>query len=150
MGVIDLNARVRALEENAGNSQEIDQIEADLTALEETVDGLIEDVSDKLTLNPNLTFADGYPVVIITKIGDYCFCQILGSVSSGASAAGVDYPVGTLDEAIRPSTAVSAFTIGELTSARSSFIGTDGVVKTQGGNWFSFEAFWKIATPTTP
>jgi hypothetical protein len=53
MGVIDLNARVKALEENSGNSAEIDQIEAAVTALEETVNGdgdtdlgLVGDVAD--------------------------------------------------------------------------------------------------------
>lgn len=40
MGVIDLDARVKKLEQNAGNGQEIDQIEAALTTLEETVEGI--------------------------------------------------------------------------------------------------------------
>lgn len=53
MGVIDLDARVRKLEQGGGGGAEIDQIEAALTALEEQINGdgetdlgLAGDVSD--------------------------------------------------------------------------------------------------------
>ena len=69
MGVIDLDARVKKLEQ-ADTSSEIDQIEADLTALENAVGDLIEDVSDKITFNTELDFAEGFPKISIMRIGN--------------------------------------------------------------------------------
>lgn len=146
MGVIDLNARVTALEKNSGNSQEIDQIEADLTALEETVGGLIEDVTAKFTPNAGITFAADNPKVSIVKIGNICFMEIKATMSAGYAAAGSNTTIGTLDTSIRPANSVSVFCLGESSAARQGSVNTDGTVISNGGNWFSMEAFWKIAT----
>ena len=171
MGVIDLDARVKKLESGESGGVDptvIDQLEAAVTALEETVNGdgetdlglvgdvaalsstvgdLIEDVSDKFTPNDALTFADGDPEVYIVRIGNMCFLHIKASITTGASAVGSETVLGTLDESIRPEYSTSGFCIGEVTSIRSGFISTLGVVQESGGNWCRLEAFWKIATP---
>ena len=146
MGVIDLDARVKKLEQGGGGA-EIDQIEADLTALENTVDGLIEDVSDKITLNSELTFATDDPEISLVRVGKICFLTMKGSITVGASTIGSDTILGTLDESIRPAINTAGFCIGESNSARNCFVGTDGNVKELGGGWFRLQVFWEIATP---
>ncbi len=146
MGVIDLDARVKKLEQGGSGGAEIDQIEADLTALENTVGDLIEDVSDKITFNTDLGFAEGFPKISITRIGNMCFLQCAVDIGSGASQEGSDTVIGTLDESIRPLNKSIGDGTGESGSPRSCFIETDGTVKEDGGDWAMFSAFWKIAT----
>ena len=146
MGVIDLDARVKKLEQGSSGSAEIDQIEADLTALENTVGGLIEDVSDKITLNESVTFAEGYPIISITRIGSMCFMTCTASFSEGASGIGSDTLIGTLDTGIRPSDNVWVVGGAASSGIQICSVGTNGTVQTRGGDWCRFEAFWKIAT----
>lgn len=145
MGVIDLDARVKKLEQ-ADTSSEIDQIEADLTALENAVGDLIEDVSDKITFNTELDFAEGFPKISIMRIGNMCFLQCIVDISTGASQEGSDTVIGTLDESIRPLNRSIGGGTGESGSARSCVIDLNGDVLEDGGDWAMFSAFWKIAT----
>lgn len=146
MGVIDLNARVTALEKNGAGGAELDQIEADLTALEETVGGLIEDVSDKFTPNASVTFAADYPKVSIVKIGNLCFMELEATMTAGYETAGTNTTLGTLDTSIRPANIVSVFSLGASATARQGRVNTDGTIQANGGDWNRMEAFWKIAT----
>lgn len=146
MGVIDLYARVKKLEQGGAGGAEIDQIEADLTALENTVGDLVEDVSDKITLNESVTFADGYPIISITRIGSMCFMTCTASFTAGASAIGSDTLIGTLDESIRPVDNVWVTGGAASSGIQISYVAANGTVQTKGGDWCRFEAFWPIAT----
>lgn len=154
MGVIDLDARVKKLEQGGGGGAEIDQIEADLTALGNTVADLEiavdnlsgMDVSDMITFNADLDFAEGFPKISITRIGNMCFLQCAVDISTGASQEGSDTVIGTLDESIRPLNRSIGGGTGESGTARSCVIDTDGTVLEDGGDWAQFSAFWKIAT----
>lgn len=174
MGVIDLDARVKKLEEGGGGGADpgvIDQLEAAVTDLEETVNGdgdtdlglvgdmaalettvgnLIEDCSEMFTNNPLITYGSdpGDPYeLLITRIGPYAFMHMKAGIASGSSQQGSYTLLGTLSEGIRPEKQVAAFTIGQSNVICRSNIGTDGAVNCTGGNWFRMEAFWKIATP---
>lgn len=147
MGVIDLDARVKKLEADSGSSAEIDQIEADLTALENTVGDLVEDVSGKIILNSELTFATDNPEISLIRVGKMCFLTMMGTISAGASTIGSDTVLGTLDESIRPGINTAGFCVGESNSVRNCYVGTDGSVKELGGGWFRLQVFWEIATP---
>ena len=148
MGVIDLDARVKKLEQGSSGSAEIDQIEADLTALENTVRDLIEDVTDKLTWNPGLTFAAGSPTVSITRIGNLCYMVAGGTISAGSESAGTLTTLATLDSSIWPDDYAFTYGMGHSNSAYVCCVNTDGTVTSKCGDFFRFEAFWKIATPT--
>lgn len=144
MGVIDLNARVTALEKNSGNSQEIDQIEADLTALEETVGGLVTDVSNKITLKSPLT---GTLNCSATKIGNMVFATITADLDDDQVTYGTAYDLCTIDSSIAPAETSAGccfdiegkLSVVQISTARNAIV-------TKGGKWVSFYIFWKIAT----
>lgn len=145
MGVIDLDARVKKLEQGGAGGAEIDQIEADLTALENTVDGLIEDVSNKITLNTSLT---GTATVKAFRIGPMLLATATAEITAGAAAFGTQYDLFDIDTAIAPEASVSVACLGvdglQVVQASS---GSKKIV-TKGGNWVQFGILWKIATPT--
>lgn len=165
MGVIDLDARVKKLEKDGTGGAVIDQLEAAVTSLEETVNGngetdlgLVGDVaalqtdtsvvdeSAKFTVNNALTIDEASPGVSIMRVGNvvYFYCQF--SITAGASTAGTDTVLGTIDTSIRPQFNISTIALGETESVRTAFIGSNGDVKSKGGNWTRFEAFWVLPT----
>lgn len=150
MGVIDLNARVTALEKNGSNSQEIDQIEADLTALEETVGAIAEDVtSDVFTPDPDLTFTTN--TVKVFKIGNLCF--ITGTLEiSGGTASQTTIVLGSIAAGYRPAATAQMWAIGNGSVSTRFTISTGGDVtsyggtNSYGGSWNFVNGFWPIAT----
>lgn len=174
MGVIDLDARVKKLEQGGGG-EEIDQIEADLTALENTVNGNGEtdfglvgdvdaletsvgaletavgnlgskDVTDKFTLNTGITYASGSPKYAVTQIGDLCFLQFEASIQNGAGSIGQDTTLGTLDSSIRPGFEAGGHCIGSGGGTYNCRVTTGGSVVETGGSTCKLTVFWKIAT----
>lgn len=105
MGVIDLNARVTALEKNAGNSQEIDQIEADLTALEGTVEALETPEKTAVTeIATGLTISESAGGVYYEVLGKLVHVHLAaeGFTSNTRTTAF------TIPSAVRPDTAIFA------------------------------------------
>ena len=144
MGVIDLDARVKKLEQGGGGA-EIDQIEADLTALENTVGDLIEDVSEKITLNTSLT---GTATINAFRIGPMLFATCTANITAGAAAYGSQYDLFDIDDTIAPEASVSVACLGsEGLQVVQASSGSKKIV-TKGGNWVQFGILWKIATPT--
>lgn len=143
MGVIDLDARVKALEENSGNSAEIDQIESDLTALENTVSGITEDVTDKLTLNEALTF-ESTPSYVAYRVGDIVVLSFTGNITAGASAAGSVTKIMTADSTICPAFEALG-TVRTSTGMNTAGIDSSGNVNTRaGGTWQQITLTWVI------
>ena len=149
MGVIDLDARVKKLESGESGGVDptvIDQLEVAVTALEETVSSISEDLSSEFTPNSQLTFADDNPIVNMWRIENTVFLNVQASITAGASASGSDTIIGNVSSDYRPTYSVSMFALGGGGSSSQCTIGNDGDVKSTGGNWTRFTLFWKIAT----
>lgn len=165
MGVIDLDARVKKLEEGGGGGADptvIDQLEAAVTALEETVNGDGEtdlglvgdvaaletattpvDVSNLFTPNPSLTFRDSSQL-IARKIGNIVFMMCVADIASGATSGQLT-DLYTLDSSILPAFSVRFFALGPESSAKYVSISQGGVIQCNGGVWQSFAAFWFVS-----
>ena len=173
MGVIDLDARVKKLEAEQGGGAVIDQIEADLTALEEQINGdgetdlglagdvdaletavgalqtatAVTDVTNLFTLNPDKVEEDGYYLKAV-KVHNTVFVQGTASVS-GTETAGSTVTLYTIDQSIRPGDIVTAYALGVGNTPSHVRVEPEGAFKTTGGHWSRFIAFWFIGT-TTP
>ena len=124
MGVIDLNARVTALEKNGAGGAEIDQIEADLTALEEQINGdgetdlglagdvaaIAEDITaDAFTPDPERTFVTN--TIKMYKIKNLIY--IIGTAeTSGETHSLTSLQLGTIASAYRPASTQYVWTWG--------------------------------------
>lgn len=163
MGVIDLNARVTALEKNGAGGAELDQIEADLTALEETVNGngetdlglvgdvaalenMFEDVSDKITVNSGIT-VNGTPVIKAVKISNVVFACITVDVKTGSQPAGTEYTLLDIDSSITPAATVSSYCSGASgATSRANASSVSSTILVNGGNYARFNIFWFVET----
>ena len=147
MGVIDLNARVTALERNGAGGAEIDQIEADLTALEETVGDLVENVSSKITLNTSL---EGNLYCTAYRFANYVFANITADITSSVTY-GTAYDLCDIDDSLKPKTNTSIGCKGlsgsTVTGALAS-VTTGKKITTTGGKAPQISCFWPIDTTT--
>lgn len=153
MGVIDLNARVTALENNAGSGGgggDIDALEAAVTALENEVSPW--------------TYAPKTTITTLTKGEPYadgggCYYRVLGNLVqlhmaiTGTTNSSVN-TVYTLPAAVRPLYEVAvAGVAGTLNSSDYSLwtIGSDGVVKVRGTNaYVRLDCVYFIAPEAAP
>ena len=170
MGVIDLDARVKKLEAGGGGGADpgvIDQLEAAVTDLEETVNGngetdfglvgdvatletafgeLVTDITDQFTPNPDLTFTAADTSYTITKIGNMVFMNGTFAISAGASSAGSTTILGTIAAGYRPSKSAIAWSLGNQSSNRYIVANTNGNIGSTGGDYADFSCYWTIAT----
>lgn len=172
MGVIDLDARVKKLEQGGGSGGAvIDQIEADLTALEEQINGdgetdlgLAGDVAELQAAAVPVktevtTLSTGTPITIGAAGGVYY--EVLGNLVhvhaavSGLTAA-THNVITTLPADIRPATniyfmAPSAVSTGIFAQVMIGADGTVDIYPMTGGTEALFDGCYLInaETPTT-
>lgn len=174
MGVIDLDARVKKLEADSGSSAEIDQIEAAVTALENTVSGngtttfgLEGDVAAlQAAAVPERTEVTDLPTGI-SAYSDYggVFYETLGNlvhvhVAVSGLTAFTGTTIITLPEAVRPeygdtpiAFGTGSATFGEtgafvLCKALSSPI-NGNVIVNSAGTYAIVDLWYTIGHPTT-
>lgn len=122
MGVIDLDARVKKLEEGGAGGAVIDQLESAVTALEETVNGngttdlgLVGDVSDLETAVSAIetaSVADRHTIELESGFTEQtanggCFYETIGNIvhihiAVDGFTSGTAATLSTLPEAVRP------------------------------------------------
>ena len=172
MGVIDLDARVKKLEAEGTGGAVIDQLEAAVTSLEETVNGngetdfglvgdvaaletafgnLIEDVTSKVTLSEGIALDTGARDRYIKayKIGNIVILQVEVKCTAGSSAAGTAYHIFDLDASITPPALSAGFGLGSASVKSAVLISPNGYVTTDGGAYLSCGVVWTLTPPAT-
>ena len=142
MGVIDLDARVKKLEQGGGGGAEIDQIEADLTALEEQINGdgetdfgLAGDVSDiqadLVSVDLSSLLTGKAAVVTDAKLRKYGNVYEISILTDKTVATTLTSMV-TLPVEARPTVkfgaAVTMLDISDVSKRAIAIVNTDGTV----------------------
>ena len=125
MGVIDLDARVKKLEEGGTGGAVIDQLEAEVTALDEQINGngetsfgLAGDVSDLKTAAVPVQYEiEVESDVSPDSANGGCYYTVIGNlvfvhVAVDSLTANTALTVGTLPSAVRPSSHIYAVGVG--------------------------------------
>ena len=127
MGVIDLDARVKKLEQDSGSSAEIDQIEADLTSLENAVSGYCIPVKTEVTQldagTPEAVSAGG---VYYEVMGNLVHIHM----TAGGFTVDTRTTSFTLPESVRPASPI--FAVGYAGTADSNKLPAYLIVKADG------------------
>lgn len=152
MGVIDLDARVKKLEQGGGAvGPEIDQLEAAVTSLENTVDGLIEDVSDKITVHEGITMNPEDLYIRAYRIGNVVYLAAIASITGGSQTQGTEYAIFDVDSTITPEKTVSAYCSGQSAAvSRVNVSSVSSTILVTAGNFARFEVFWFVAPAPSP
>lgn len=171
MGVIDLDKRVKKLEAEGTGGAVIDQLEAAVTDLEETVNGngetdlglvgdvaaledvvsnLIEDVTSKVTLSEGIALDTGNRDRYIKayKIANIVILHVEVKCTTGSSAAGTAYHIFDLDASINPPALTATMGVGSSLATAKVLVSPNGYVTTDGGAYLSCTAVWTL-TPST-
>lgn len=107
MGVIDLDARVKKLEQEGTGGAVIDQLEAAVTAIENELTVTVTDVTDDITTDPEIIF-EGVTceLAVLEKYGAVVHFHAEFTASVGNT--GIDGQVYTISETMRPRYNLSA------------------------------------------
>ena len=172
MGVIDLDARVKKLEQGGGSIDPtvIDQLEAAVTDLEETVNGDGEtdlglvgdvaalatavtnvtpiDVSNKFTAHEGITLDTGTTISAI-QIGRLVFLSATLDVSAGSQTSPTEYTVLDLDDDIAPEATTVNYCYGQAAAVgKVSVSAVNKTLLVNTGNWARFIIFWILPEPS--
>lgn len=134
MGVIDLNARVAALEQNGAGGEELDQLEAAVTAIENGLTVTTTDVTEDCTFGD---LSEGY--VVIQTYGKIATAVLFAENSTAASITQSIYSIP--DELM-----FSTYTfIGDPVAVR--VLGSEISLTVAAGNTVSTMLLWIIDPP---
>lgn len=147
MGVIDLDRRIKKLEQDGAGSAELDQLEAAVTAIENELTVTVTDVTDDITTDPEIIM-EGVTcdLAVLEKYG--AIVHFHAEFTASAGNTGIEGTIYTVPEELLPRYNLSAVSVSGDSSATSEYhnggIYTEYQFRTSGSVYI--DTYW-IANP---
>lgn len=142
MGVIDLNARVTALEQNGAGGEELDQLEAAVTAIENELTVTSADITDDLETLPE----DVEASCILQTYGKIVLMSIWTQNTGDNAVTNVKFY--EIPESIRPLAPNVAYVSNPI-----AYVGDDAAIyfrEIESAQEAVVQFFWFVATAPEP